>query len=191
MKKNSKYISNPKFIIGMIAILTIISILTITATYAYFILTVSTENNQIAANSGKIDIYYQKGNDINGVLYGTTDYTRGLNTTVQIKANDGSLKANVGIYLKVDTIDEYLKSNALKWAVYKNGNANVIKSGTFETAQEGSNIQIVNDFEVTTTIQEYTIYVWLDGPSSTNNMQNQSFSGQIYAKANYISGNLE
>lgn len=188
-KKNKDY--NYRNIILVILIITGLTIITIGFTQAYFVLTVNSNNNNINNSSGKIDIDYVKGTDINGVLYGTNNYLNGLSTTVKIKYNEGSVRAVVGFYLKIENIDDALKSTALRWAVYKNDSTISIKNGNFVSTNNGMSIQVVDDFVVPAEYEEYTLYVWLDGESSTNDMQNKTFNAKMYASANYISGTLE
>lgn len=198
MKKNKKKnkkkkinINSPKYLIYIIIGVIALCLITIASTYAYFTSLVTANNNQLNSNSGKIDISYEKGTDINGTLYGTTNYLNGLNTTVKIKANINSLKAYVGIYLKINSIDNELKSPYLKWAVYKNNGTTPIKTGTFAGINTGESLQIVDNFLVPEEYDSYTVYIWLDGEGSTNDMQNKMFSASIYAQANYIAGQLE
>ena len=198
MKKNKKKnkkkkinINSPKYLIYIIIGVIALCLITIASTYAYFTSIVTADNNQLNSNSGKIDISYEKGTDINGTLYGTTNYKNGKNTTVKIKANINSLKAYVGIYLKINSIDNELKSPYLKWAVYKNNGTTPIKTGTFAEVNSGESLQIVDNFLVPEEYDSYTVYIWLDGEGSTNDMQNKMFSASIYAQANYIAGQLE
>jgi len=188
-KTNNKIKNNHLFliIIGVIAI----CLITFGSTYAFFTLVVSSDNDDVVANSGKLDISYIKEGDLTDqVLYGTSDYRNGLNTSVKIKTNAGSLAATVGIYLKIKEIGQDLISSSLRWAVYKNGASIPIKYGDFSTIPADKIIQIVDDFDVRDEYDEFRVYVWLDGETSTNDMQNESFSATIYASANYISGEL-
>ena len=79
----------------------------------------------------------------------------------------------------------------LKWAVYKNDETSPIKTGTFAGINTGESLQIVDNFLVPEEYDSYTVYIWLDGEGSTNDMQNKMFSASIYAQANYIAGQLE
>lgn len=186
---NNKIKNNHLFLIIIGVIL--ICLITFGSTYAFFTLVVSADNDDVVANSGKLDISYIKEGDLTGkVLYGTSDYRNGLNTSVKIKTNAGSLAATVGIYLKIKEIGPDLISSSLRWAVYKNGASTPIKNGDFSTIPDDKIIQIVDDFDVRDDYDEFRIYVWLDGETSTNDMQNESFSAIIYASANYISGQL-
>ena len=80
MKKNKKKnkkkkinINSPKYLIYIIIGVIALCLITIASTYAYFTSLVTADNNQLNSNSGKIDISYEKGTDINGTLYGTTN----------------------------------------------------------------------------------------------------------------------
>lgn len=186
---NNKIKNNHLFLIIIGVIL--ICLITFGSTYAFFTLVVSADNDDVVANSGKLDISYIKEGDLTGkVLYGTSDYRNGLNTSVKIKTNAGSLAATVGIYLKIKEIGPDLISSSLRWAVYKNGASTPIKNGDFSTIPDDKIIQIVDDFDVRDDYDEFRIYVWLDGETSTNDMQNESFSATIYASATNIGGEL-
>lgn len=204
-KKSAKAISNKnntKYIFLIIVSLLLIASLTIGLTYAYFVNRVKINDDNIGASSGKIDIKYVGGNAVSGNIYGTTDYTKGIHNYVKIKLNDNSIKVKASLYLKIKDIGDALVSDALKWAVYKNNEATPVKSGTFakndlgEKLSVGDSITIVDEFDVNMFENEdeydvYTLYIWLYGPDSTNAMQNQTFSGSIYASTSYITGTLE
>ena len=50
------------------------------ASYAWF--SVSKESKVITTSSGKLSVKYTKGDEISGNLYPTTNYLKGLNTTI-------------------------------------------------------------------------------------------------------------
>lgn len=194
--------SNGKYIVLIIFGLLLISFMTVGLTYAYFVNQVKVNNDDISASSGKLDINYVGGNAVVGNIYGTTDYRNGISNSIKIKLNDNSIDARVSLYLKINSIGDALVSDALRWAVYKNEEIVPVKTGNFayndlgNKLTSGDSIVIVDEFDVrkfedVSMYDVFTLYIWLYGPDSTNAMQNQEFSGSIYASTSYITGSLD
>ena len=66
---------------------------------------------------------------------------------------------------------------ALKYMVFSGGD--LYSSGYIKTTDIGNDIQIHNDFSVTTTSKTWDVYIWLDGYLSGEDYANLPFSGTI------------
>lgn len=166
-------------------LLTILGVLalcggTFYATYAFFHTSIEQNESGTTASSGNFDITYTKGNDIiGGVLTPTTSKTNGLNTSMTIKKNASSIDSKYSILLNFTTLEEGLNSQAFKWEVYRNDEANPINAGNFSSAVINTPITLVTDQLLTTTQTSYTIYLWLDGSLAGNETQNKNFSASL------------
>ena len=150
----------------------------------------------ISGTSECFDINYVKGQDIgsdnnpaNFSLAST--YTEGLSSVIKVNLKDTCTITNgTGtLYLNTDTSvtsSTLLSGKLLKYQVLDG--TTPVGSGIVSSAES---IEIYKDIPITTTVKTITVYIWLDGEGSTNDMQNKMFSASIYAQANYIAGQLE
>lgn len=173
-----------KFINNFIYILIVITLclLTFGITYAWFIMS-RTSNNVNAASSGNLQIIYDKGQDVLGTLYPTNSKDNGLKATVTIRQTEASIQGLATINLNISTIDKELAISALKWELYANGSDVPINTGDFSNTSSSDVIKLVEDYQLSTVDTKFDLYIWLNGNESGNNVINKSFGAYISAIA--------
>lgn len=177
MKKFFKY-----FIV--IILLLCLGYLSYKASYAWYSLQFGNEEDKEVIKTGFISIDYIKGNDIiDGKLYPSASKSGGINTTLNIKRNDGSINVLGTIALYVNNIPEVLSTDSLRWEIYENDNVSPSSMGTFNGVSNGDRVVLLDDFLIPTEYVAYTIYIWVDGNRSGNEIQNSTFSAIISASA--------
>ena len=182
-----KYIN---IIISVIIIVTI-CIVTYSITYAWF--SVTKQTSDIESNtSGKLDVVYEKGQDIGGTLKPSKTNANALTTTATISKTTTSVDGNATIYLHVNEIsDEFKNTTALKWEVYQNGILAAIKSGNFSGVSAGSDVKLVENYRITSEETTFTVKLWLNGDEIDGDVNNKTISGYIDASAVSVPANLD
>ena len=188
-----------KIIIYITIILSIIAI-TVSATYAFFSATAST-NNTINANTTKLEVIYTGGTEISGILNLVATKEEGFETTVRIKLSEDSVDASADLYIQINEITSSIATEALRWEVHKTyeGQETYVDSGTFLDCENGATtkkctngdkIYIVKDYELTTTDTYYTVYIWLDGNKIGNEALGATLKAYIGAETEHITSQL-
>lgn len=175
----NKYI---KLIITSVVV-AIISLLIFSVTYAWFLTRHETEDVSNAATGGGLDIIYENGQDITGVLKPAKNNATALSTTATIRKSSASVDALATITLNIQNITSNLAISAFKWEVYQDGKATIINSGTFNGVTSNSKITLIDNYLLTTTNTTFTVKLWLNGNETTNSVLNQSLSAYIDASA--------
>lgn len=176
-------------IIVLLIVLTI-CLVTFSVTYAWFVTTQST-NTVSGATSGKLEIIYDKGQDVTGTLKPSSSKENGLMATVKIRQSATSVNGLGTITLNVVSIAPELAINGLKWELYKDSSSSPISKGTFNGVTSNSQIDLIKDTPLTTTDTKFTLYIWLNGSEVNNSVMNKSFSAYISATARSKSANLD
>ncbi len=165
------------------------------STFAYFSWR-SGENKEVVFNTSKglqeYIIYDSGESKFVGDFQVGTSYTSGVHTTVSIyksdKISDKMLYATIN--MKVKEIGENLNnSEALKWTVTlgnATSNGKVLASGNFSLLSTGSEMAILPNFEVTTTLTEYTIWIWLDETLADSSMTGETADVSIWTQVDQI-----
>lgn len=172
--KNKKYV----LIIGIIAFI----LLAVGATYAYF----NWSSNKIntVVSSRCFEIFYEKGNDIEGEIMPSYDYTGGLYSVAKMDINSlCNLDAIGKLYLDVseETSTNLYREGLLNYQVLKNGELTDIKGSITSAGEIELYLGKLNRNLVATT--EYTIYVWIDYDLVNNNDVGSKFIGSIRGEA--------
>ncbi len=167
-------------------------ILVMSVTYAYLLSSASSEDLD-KTGSGKLDIQYVNNGNLTGNLQPSTDKNGGINTSVQISKKEGSLDASIDIYLNPTTLPEKLKISGFKWEVIgtQGGKQVCNQNGDFSNATQDTPIKIESDYKLSTTPTTFTVYIWLDGATTNNDVMSQEFKGKIYVESNQIMGTLD
>lgn len=160
------------------------------ASYAWF--SVSKESQVITTSSGKLSVKYTKGDEISGNLYPTTNYLKGLNTTIYFGLNDTSLKAIGTLSLKIKTLPEALRIAGLKWELRDSESSALLANGDFSSYNDTTKNNIILKDDITLEYEQkgYSLYIWLDGNTTGNEVKDLSFEGSLVASAvqtNYVS----
>lgn len=193
MDKTQKVILVTLFAITIIAV-------SVGVTYAYFTSVVS--DNTLSTEIHELNVIYTGDTEINGNLNLATDKSGGHRRVVSIGLGENSVGASANIYIYINQITETLATEALNWEVYKIVNNQEVKysSGNFlgcgelnETKYQctaGKRMYIVDNFELSTTSQEFAIYLWLDGTKAGNEVIAAVLKGYIGAETEKVTGIL-
>jgi len=166
-------------------------LVTFSITYAWFQTAVLTDDLQNVSASGKLDIIYDKGQDITGSLEPSLDKSEGLNATVKIRKTEASVDALGSISLIIEDMDTELSVPGLKWEVYKTGQEIVFSQGTFEGLESGDTIELVKDYKLITEDTEFTVYIWLSGEETDNKVLDKLLDAYIEGSARSAPVNLD
>ena len=186
MDKKRNYII---LVIGVICL----GLLLTGGTYAWLLFDgVRVGNNKITGNTTNFIVDYTSS--LNGMLFPSKTDKGGLRGTVTAKINDNSAvsSATGSLYLYADSNTSSILYEgtdmgiALKYSVY-NGNtllaSGVVNSDIIKTGVPNGML-IYDGFKINdTSVNTYSVYVWLDGKLSDNRYLNVSFSGALNLKA--------
>lgn len=192
-----------KIIISVIFVLLIV-VSVFTFTYAFFV--GRTDEVDIGTDSGMLDVSYtvtnfgdDSGSDAMSILPSSSK-EGGIKASATAKINDDSVEALFNLYITPTTIDSELAISALKWEVdiledvddtdnYDWVVADTIR-GDFSDAVEGEAIKIVDGHELTTDLDSFNIYIWLDSSLLTEPIVNKRFVATLSADTVNITGDL-
>ncbi len=163
-------------LIGMILI--IIS-LALGITYAYLI--VNRDTSLQGGSTGNFNIDYTNGGVLSGSLYPRSEKSNDIYGNVKLSLKEGSIGANCNIYIQIDTIDEPLASKALVWELYKNNE--YVTTGTFEGYSNNSKLYVLKNYALTTDVDSFDVYIWLNGSEMSNNALNSKITGKLRVDA--------
>jgi len=176
----------------------VISIIGSASTYAWYVWNSSDEDQtKIVTSVGTATIYYDSGSSITDAkLRPVADKSSGIVKAINVKS-DKLLTDDLtfDLYLDVTSLDEGLKHESFRYALYKDTDTIPLVDGNFSQEYLDSNLidcsvntgvrhlQLLNDEVITTTYALYTLYIWIDGVNYTNpdTMQNQTFSFDLHA----------
>lgn len=174
-------------------ILLLIAASIVGATFAYYSIIIS-GNNNVQANSKKYEIIYHGGTHISGDLQAVATKEDGKITTVEIGLASGSATANVTLYIEIENITSNLAIAGFNWEVYRiNGASEVyVNSGNFLGKATGNEIPIVTNYPLTDdqsgTLTQFKVYFWIDGNNTDNTIEGGTFEGYIAARTDVITG---
>lgn len=182
-----------QFIYTISAIL-LLTIAVVGSTYAFFSATATSNNNSVSANAQKFEVIYTGGTEINGPIDLSIDRTGGVNTTVHIKVGQGSSQALAYLFLNIEEMTDNLSVSNVKWEVsgVKNGKEVYVNNGTFAGYNDTNNntIPIVEDYRLTEDQTDFTVYIWIDGNSTGNEILGAMLSSYISAQTEQYTGQL-
>lgn len=181
-----------KKLIYSISIVLLLSIAIIGGTYSFF--AAITDNKNITTNASKFEVIYTGGTEIKGPIELSEDRNGGINTTVHIKVGEGSSHALAYLYLNIVEMTDNLSAPNVKWEVsgIQKGNEVYTNSGTFSGYNATNNkIPLVEDYRLTEDQTDFTIYVWIDGNITGNEILGATFTGFISANTEQFTGELD
>lgn len=172
----------------------LLTVAVIGSTYAYFTATAGGNNNTNTASSD-FEIIYTGGTEISGNMPITSDKTEAFKTTVNISSTQASVEAVATIYLNIETITPNLRIEGFVWELYgyKNNQQVVHRSGTFNGYNDTTNniVNLIENYPIDNTNTAFTLYLWIDGTKTNNNVLGGEFLGYIGARTERITGTLE
>lgn len=188
-----------KKILSYTILLTIVAIITISGTYAVFTATAES-GNDIDLNAHQIHVIYDGDEEIDGKIQLVEKKEDGFRRVVSIGLANDSVVTYGNIYIYLDQISEGLSTDALKWELYQINtetddetgteieNETLIDKGTFLGTQSETKVYLLQELEITEEIQQFAIYIWLNGHEAGNEVRGASLRGFIGAESGIVSG---
>lgn len=128
---------------------------------------------------------------INAELAPTTSYENEVYTNVTA-VNNSTTSKKVSLYYHINKIDSELISTSFKYTITKstdNGSTYTeYKTGNFSTAANNIDLYIMDETVDGNNNIKYKVYIWLDGTGPNEGVAGKSFSGELRAKIEDISG---
>ncbi len=178
---------------SIIAVLLLL-IITAGSTYAFLSTTASTSNNSVFSNTSRLNIIYNSGDEINEAMSVVASKEEGYNTTIGIRLAPNSPSARSNLYIYIEEITDNIAIPGFVWEVYgyKNNALVYSNSGSFNGYDDNTNnkIPIVNNYMLTQDNTEFTVYFWIDGSRTGNEVLGGAFRGYIGATSEEITGEL-
>lgn len=182
-----------QYIYTICAIL-LLAIAVVGSTYAFFVSTTNSANNSVDTNSQEFGIIYTGGTDINEPLVLSADRSGGFSTTVHVKTIQGGAQALLNLYIDITEMTDNLSVSNVIWEVsgVKNGVEVYSDNGTFLGYNDMNNnrILIVDDYLLSEEQTDFTLYIWIDGNHTGDEIIGASFSGYISADTEHFTGQL-
>lgn len=191
-ENNMKKIINQDSLIIVGIILLIIVVLSI-GSFA-FITWRSTDGGELITKIGDIaTIRFKNGVNINtNKLVPVLNYEDGSELTFSIeKTTDGSVYVN--LYLTINSIDEELKNDKLKYILLEKQEKEYIPvtTGDFSKIANDNTLNIVKNYQFDKTTQEYKLYIYIDGTKSNQNMDNKNIDINLNIEADTKINDIE
>jgi len=165
--------------------LIILTGLIIAGTYSLFQWNSSTEEETILKVTVQgADIIYDGEEDITGAnLVPTRTKEEGIVKIVTLSLGNSTINVCADINLELTTLPSGLLHESFKYEIYKNDT--LIGEGDFSDKYEGQTIKLATSHPVTSNVDTYKIYLWIDGENYNNpvSMQNQNFLFKINVNA--------
>ena len=180
-----------KKIITYVIILTMIALITITGTYAAFTAAVTSSEN-IDIGTHQIKVIYDGAEEIDGYIELVENKQEGFRRVISIALAEDSVETTGNIYVYLEDISEGLATNALKWELYKleNETETYIDDGTFQGYKSGEKVYMLNDLELNQNLQQFVVYLWLNGHEAGNEVRGATLRGFVGAESGIVSGNI-
>ena len=191
-ENNMKKIINQDSLIIVGIILLIIVVLSI-GSFA-FITWRSTDDGELITKIGDIaTIRFKNGVNINtNKLVPVLNYEDGSELTFSIeKTTDGSVYVN--FYLTINSIDEELKNDKLKYILLEKQEKEYIPvtTGDFSKIANDNTLNIVKNYQFDKTTQEYKLYIYIDGTKNNQNMDNKNIDINLNIEADTKINDIE
>lgn len=172
----------------------LLGIATVGATYAFYSASASSNNNSVAAEASPFEVIYTGGTEINGNMPITSDKTEAFKTTVNIRIADNSVNALSNLYINIENISNELQVEGFVWELYgyKNNTQIYYKKGNFEGYNSTNNnkVPLISNYQTDKTNTSFTLYLWIDGNKTGNEVIGTSFKGYIGASTEQFTGQL-
>ena len=172
-----------------IFIVIVVILLVAGATYAYLL--AMTNEGDVSANTGKVDVNYSAPKPLTGNLSPSSDRSGGLSTFATASLNSGSVETMFNMYIKPTTLTN-LNIAALKWEVEAIRDDAVVEecsgNGDFSDAIVNTKIDLVSGCKLSDTTTTFNIYIWLDQSLIETEISDAGFNATISADSVPITG---
>lgn len=184
----------------VISIILVILLIVVVVSTTYAFLSAITNEEEVGAGSGMLDINYTKPNDLtdeNSSLYPSSTRNGGLKATATASLKTGSEVAIFNMYITPTALTN-LNIPALKWEAEGIRDGEVICSGNgnFSGATVNEPIKLfvndindnIDDCVLSTDETTFNIYVWLDSSLVQGSPAGATFGAKIGADSVQITG---
>ena len=113
---------------------------------------------------------------IEGEIVPVGDYSDGISFEVVV-TNNKSVRTDIALYFDIKYIENVLKSEGLKYVVVQG--KTVVSSGNFANATVDDRMYILETSIKANTELTYYVYIYIDGTTSTSEMQNSELSLEL------------
>jgi len=183
-----------KYMLYSITSVLLLTLIIAGSTYAFLSSSVSTSDNSIFSNTASLNVIYNPGQPINESLSVSSSKEDGYNTTVKIKLAPNSAKAKTNLYIHINEITQNIAIPGFIWEVYgyRNGKQVIYNKGNFNgyNSTTKNKIPIVEDYQLSEDETTFTVYFWIDGSKTDNDVLGGTFSGYIGATSEEFSATL-
>jgi len=183
-----------KYMLYSIASVLLLTLITAGSTFAFLSTSAQTSNNSIFSNTATLNVIYNPGETINESLSVSSSKEDGYNTTVKIKLAPNSAKAKTDLYIHINDITENIAISGFIWEVYgyRNGKQVIYTKGDFSGYNNTTNnkVSIVKDYLLSEDETSFTVYFWIDGSKTDNDVVGGTFNGYIGAISQEFTGVL-
>lgn len=189
-----------KKIIGFCVVIFSLILLIGAGTYSYWIWT-SEENKSIIFNTSLFveeDVIYDEGNSyFIGNFQPVSTFCGGANNTISFyKTSDiSNVELVATVNMDVNSIGQYISSsNDVYWAITSGDNnscsgnlSDTLAYGTFNGIVSGTTFTLLSNIEVTTTIKQYTIWIWIDeNGSNLSLLSGENFDTNVWTRIDML-----
>lgn len=178
------------YVLGALIITVSLVIIGVSLSYAYFINKVeevgNADNKNVNIRSGELVMNFDKGQSFTAAgvgLVNDADITTKAEHTdfsVTLPSDSKVASARYSIFLTELQISDNLKSEYLKWSLYKGGSE--VANGTFENIGTDTTLYLSEDISIDKgNTDGYVLYVWLSNDPDNNQIEllNGTFSGKV------------
>lgn len=151
-----------------------------------------------ASNLRKYINYDSGESHFSGTLVVGENYSYGIHSTISVSKSEAASNVTLmgTIYMDINEIGENMRnSSALKWALTSGDSTNVgalLAEGNFIGAPVGDSLILLPSFEVTTTVQKFTVWIWLDQSEHPSEaLSGEKLDTNVWVEINQIEGTTE
>lgn len=183
-------------IITIIAII-IFGITVAGSTYAFYTASISTRNNAINATGSELTVNYTGETEVEFPVNITSTKVEEQSATVNISIGENSVPAKASLFLNIQEIEK-IAVEGFVWEVYGylEGATTPVytNSGNFagkSSTSPNNIIEIVKDYQLSKTNTRFTLYLWINGAKTGNEVVGGSFTGYISARSENYQATLQ
>ena len=132
-------------------------------------------------------VNFTGGSTINGVgLKPVSRKEDGLskNISVNLTTNCDGDTGILNLKMKLKLFPQALAHSSFKWELYKNSSSTALATGNFANNAQGDIITMVSNEVISSTVNNYTLYLYIDGTIGKNplTMMGQSFVIEVFGE---------
>ena len=170
-------------------------------TYAYWTWTSNVNKNvsfNVVSGFEQYIIYDEGDSYFVGDFQPSVNYCDGLKNTISFKKTNNDVNFQASINMDVNAIENNIKNSDFVYWVVTSGDDtsctgnldDALAYGTFKNKVNGSVIEMLNNVEVTTSEQKFTIWIWIDSSGSNlSDLSGQTLDTNIWTQFDMLDSN--